>query len=559
MSSDAHPAALPPPLLDIPTAKQKKYDRQLRLWGASGQEALEESHILLINNGPGVTGVETLKNLVLPGLGSFTIADSAVVTEADLGVNFFLDDASLNKFRAEETVKFLVELNPAVQGHSITEYSIILVAAPIDPAILSLIQSQAQELHLPLFYLHSVGFYSTFSISLPLAFPIVDTHPDQTSTTDLRLLSPWPALEEFAAKMTAGLGTNGISQHDKGHIPWVALLLCYLEIWKGQNGGQLPDTYKQKSVFREMVRAGDPHEENFDEACANVLKSLNMPSVPSIVREIFAAPETENLNAESNSFWYIAKAVQSFYETHGQLPIPGAVPDMKARSADYIQLQNIYKTKARQDCAEVLESVRMLEKNTGRSPQLAVDEKEVENFCKGVSHIHLVRGRPIHVSQAGEPITFGDRAKAMAFELTNPESQIGLYVVFLAWDKFVATHTSTANEAGGEAVKVPGSTESDVEPDTEKVTGIAHKIIDSLLREAGTEMDDPEYTELKDHVGKLCLELVRAGGGELHNIASLTGGLVSQEIIKVITKQYIPVDNTCVFDGIASKSYVLRV
>ena len=45
-----------------------RYDRQLRLWAASGQAALEESHILLINSGPGVVGVETLKNLVLPGL-----------------------------------------------------------------------------------------------------------------------------------------------------------------------------------------------------------------------------------------------------------------------------------------------------------------------------------------------------------------------------------------------------------------------------------------------------------------------------------------------------------
>lgn len=49
---------------------------------------------------------------------------------------------------------------------------------------------------------------------------------------------------------------------------------------------------------------------------------------------------------------------------------------------------------------------------------------------------------------------------------------------------------------------------------------------------------------------------VRAGGAELHNIAALTGGLVSQEVIKVITEQYIPVDNTCLFDGISSKSAV---
>ena len=45
--------------------KTKKYDRQLRLWKAHGQESLETSHVLAI----GATAIvsETLKNLVLPG------------------------------------------------------------------------------------------------------------------------------------------------------------------------------------------------------------------------------------------------------------------------------------------------------------------------------------------------------------------------------------------------------------------------------------------------------------------------------------------------------------
>lgn len=112
---------IPPPLQDIPSAKEKKYDRQLRLWGAAGQVALEETHALLINHGSGVTGVETLKNLVLPGIGRFTIVDSAVVDEADLGVNFFLDHGALGKFRADVTVDLLRELNPDVQGHAIKD------------------------------------------------------------------------------------------------------------------------------------------------------------------------------------------------------------------------------------------------------------------------------------------------------------------------------------------------------------------------------------------------------------------------------------------------------
>ncbi len=61
------------------------------------------------------------------------------------------------------------------------------------------------------------------------------------------------------------------------------------------------------------------------------------------------------------------------------------------------------------------------------------------------------------------------------------------------------------------------------------------------------------------HLELTMFAALRAGGAELHNISALTGGIVSQEVIKVITEQYVPVDNTCVFDGIRSKSAVLRV
>ena len=47
------------------TEKEKKYDRQLRLWGNHGQKSLSEASVCLLNVTP--TGNEVLKNLVLPG------------------------------------------------------------------------------------------------------------------------------------------------------------------------------------------------------------------------------------------------------------------------------------------------------------------------------------------------------------------------------------------------------------------------------------------------------------------------------------------------------------
>lgn len=50
------------------------------------------------------------------GIGKFTIADNALVQEVDLGVNFFLDESSLGKSRAQCCTELLLELNPEVDG-----------------------------------------------------------------------------------------------------------------------------------------------------------------------------------------------------------------------------------------------------------------------------------------------------------------------------------------------------------------------------------------------------------------------------------------------------------
>jgi amyloid beta precursor protein binding protein 1 len=97
-------------------ATTDKYDRQLRLWGANGQRRLMTSHILLIHaNG---VGAETLKNLVLPGIGNFTILDDYIVNNNDLSCNFFTDPSSIGKPRAEVVRDLLCEMNPDVQGFS---------------------------------------------------------------------------------------------------------------------------------------------------------------------------------------------------------------------------------------------------------------------------------------------------------------------------------------------------------------------------------------------------------------------------------------------------------
>jgi len=74
--------------------------------------------------GGSATSTSILKNLVLPGIGHFTILDDGLVTNEDAGNNFFLEGLdSVGKKRAEEEVRLLNEMNDDVQGEANTSVS----------------------------------------------------------------------------------------------------------------------------------------------------------------------------------------------------------------------------------------------------------------------------------------------------------------------------------------------------------------------------------------------------------------------------------------------------
>lgn len=360
---------------------------------------------------------------------------------------------------------------------------------------------------IPLISLRSVGFYSTFSVQLPREFPIVDTHPDQDSIQDLRLLKPWP---ELSAEVEALGDITALSDLDHGHLPYVLLLLYYLGEYKHLNDGKYPNTFKEKTQFRDLVRSGartdtaEGGEENYDEACGAVLKTITPPTLEPGCRELFELLGETNHDTTKSHFWTIAEAIHRFYKRNGVLPLPGSLPDMKAKSADYIKLQKIYKRKAREDLKAVTKEVRDHEARHKRvSP---APDAEIEAFCKNAAHVKVVQGFPLPINL--DPARIIRLSKKMEFV------EDSLLPVWLA------LHTSTSSN-------------------------------NNIL---------PQFPpEIQDRINAAIAEVRRASGGELHNISSVTGGMVAQECIKIITRQYVPVDNTCIFDGIKGKTEVVRL
>ena len=433
-----------------------------------------------------------------------------------------------------------------------------------DASLLEKICNHARSSSIPLVYIHCVGFFSHFSIQLPDYFPVVDTHPDPASTQDLRLLNPWPSLKDFLTKKTQDL--ESLSDHDHGHIPYLLLLLYYLNTWKSSHNGDPPSNYSQKKEFKTLVENGarknnaEGGEENYDEAGAAILKSLNPPSISSGLREVFDSPQCQKLTTTSANFWIIADALREFHSANGLLPLPGALPDMKAQSSDYIQLQNIYKSKARDDLADVLNRVRKLEQELSRSTP--IEEKEIEAFCKGAQYVKLIHGRPIRIAKATSDIDWSDRAKRLSQEASDPTSLLPIYFAFLALDRHNddLSRIQALRKGSNPLKDIPGGhrAPSGAILPLPNFSESAHFYTPkSQDGKDAVIINPPHAQEMFDDVVK---ELDRAEGvAELHNIAALTGGMVAQEVIKIITKQYVPVDNTCVFDGIQSKTAVFNI
>ena len=170
-----------------------KYDRQLRLWGAQGQRALGEAHVLLI--GASGAGTETLKNLILPGIGACTIVDGGVVKESDLRSNFFVRGTDIGKSRAEVCAELLGALNPEVKTTSRAvkpleflngdlPYSLVIVADE-DPAVIESVAGKCWASGTPLIVVRSLGFVGAVRVQVR-DLEIIESKPDNVRW-DLRI------------------------------------------------------------------------------------------------------------------------------------------------------------------------------------------------------------------------------------------------------------------------------------------------------------------------------------------------------------------------------------
>ena len=525
-----------------PSEKDTRYDRQLRLWGDHGQTALELAHVCLVNTS--ATGTEILKNLVLPGIKAFTIVDPKTVIEEDLGANFFLDSDSVGKGRAACAVELLLELNNEVKGFAVQDdvgtilernprffcqFSVVIATQMHGPALLKLSDTLWKQ-SVPLLIARSHGMLGYVRL-VTQEHTIIESHPDSL-LEDLRMDRPFPELTCF----TECIELEKLSDTDHRQVPYPVILLHMLEHWKKDHNGQFPKNYKEKKEFKLVVDGArrSVEEENFDEAVKAVNTAISVSSVPLNVRKVLEDSLCIEVSQESSNFWILASALREFVsnEGGGLLPVRGSIPDMFSSSDKYIGLQRLYQARASADTELVLRNAQILLDKLGR-PRDSISEQDVIMFCRHSAFLRVVRTHSLR--QEHDPAAIN--ANALDAYLDDPGSIVAYYILLRAADRFFLAHK-----------RIPGDSEDQFESDVDQMSKFT---VNTLAK----DLCLPSKSIKREFVVEFC----RSGGAELHSVAAFVGGVVGQEVIKLITHQYVPINNTLLYDAITSSSVTLEL
>ncbi|ODQ79646.1 hypothetical protein BABINDRAFT_162022 [Babjeviella inositovora NRRL Y-12698] len=504
----------------------QKYDRQLRLWATTGQQSLATSHVCLVN--ANTLGCEVLKNLVLPGIGKFTIVDAEKVTQDDLSANFFLKASSLGEYRAEAAKNVLLELNPDVAGEAVTafrddgafwkQFSLVVVSNQF--CELGSLKERLWKWQVPLMVVNSVGFYGSLRV-FAAELTAIESHP-ANPFGDLRLDKPWPELQRYVD----AISLPALDLVDHAHVPYVVILIKALKEWRKLHAGGAPESSQEKREFKEGIArmARNIHTEvNFTEARDVSWRACQVTETPAGIHELMdlsrtalhAAPERNRI------FWVLVSALRLFQKEAGTLPLSGVLPDMASDTASYVRLQDIYRAKARLDRLRFKKHVAAVLLSLEEGGE--VSDEVAETFCKNARTLFVARSSNTDDlnTELVEILTRGESPGAMQAEYEDEGlANLYVYLSLLANTHHYNTRASAA-------------TLPDLYLAVREVLGSVH---------------------IPAKLDQTLQEVVRAQNREFHNTSSLMGGMAGQEALKVLMAQYRVLDNCFVWDGIKSRS-----
>ncbi|CAN7989608.1 unnamed protein product [Ixodes pacificus] len=525
--------------------KLKKYDRQLSIWTTGTPLGVLRLFVCLCFCFAAARPHTRSCSFLLShsGIGAFTIVDGNQVTAEDVGNNFFLDKDSIGKPRAQTATKLLLELNPDVQGDFVDEtpehllehnprcfskFSVVVATGLKEKTLLDL-SAKLWDAGVPLLVCRSYGMIGYMRLQVK-EHPVVETHPDN-ALDDLRLDRPFPALRALVdATQMETLGDR-----DHSHTPYVVLLLKALDQWREPNE-EAPLAESGLGVFQGacQTRLSVAGELRRNQRCSqgHGVGEANIELYVITVAFFFLLfRATFRLSAQwCLRDWLNAPAKRASWEPSGCPAITAISCVTTAVVLEFclhhvLKLIPQYHEESEKDVLAVYTRVQQLLTNLGK-PQDFVTEADVRLLCKNAHSLHLLRGRSIKQEHSpGEA-----KVHHILTNLDSPDSEMVYYVMLRAVDRFYNEYN-----------RYPGFFEDQLETDISKLkSSLCHLLQDWA---SGPVAKD-------DYVHEMC----RYGAAEIHTVAAFIGGCGAQEVIKLVTGQYVPLDNTFIFNAMASTS-----
>jgi amyloid beta precursor protein binding protein 1 len=448
-----------------------------------------------------------------------------------MGCNFMMYPSSIGKSRAQTVTEALKELNELVEGSFVEDNarSIIQNNPEFFKSFSIVIATQLREqdavaldaicrgFDIPVVYAKSYGLVGMVRNSVR-EHRVIESKPDNV-VQDFRFGRPWPEL----AELVESVDLSGMESADHSHVPYgVILVKATLEYFRRHGVSEMPSSVPARNEYKEIIKSwqlvvdGCPiPEENFEEALANLNKVWGPRTVPSDVLRILSDVESTEAGKDSEPFWIVCSALKQFYDKEDALPVCPTIPDMHSTTASYLALQRVYRAKFDEEVARVCEMARAINPH--------VPNEFVRKMCLNARVLRVVRPKPVYRVQELE---LTPRLKEMIVSEGDRYSAAILFFLRYA-DGFFEEHG-----------RYPGAGESaDMEEDARLISMVLANV--------------PGINEDMIH------EMVRSGGAELHCIASILGAMASQEAIKLLTHQMVPLGGTLIYDGIHSLSHVV--
>ena len=160
--------------------------------------------------------------------------------------------------------RLLLELNPEVRGDCVEvspaqilsdrpdfflSFSLVLATDMEESSIIPL-SKLLWDNNVPLIVVKSFGLIGYIRLQVR-EHAVIESHPDNI-LEDLRLDRPFPSLKAYMDE----IDLEGMDKNSHMHTPYLVLLYKYLIRWKNERGTEGPKNYKEKQMFKTMIRSG---------------------------------------------------------------------------------------------------------------------------------------------------------------------------------------------------------------------------------------------------------------------------------------------------------------